>query len=515
MENKFGKVGLLGLIMWVGVAGSVQAFTYPLKMAGSGKNQYLTDQNGTPFMINGDTSWSLIAQATEAEAQAYFDDRAAKGFNVVLINLIEHKFASNAPNTIDGIAPFSKKGDFTTPNEAYFAHADRIIRMAANDGIVVLLAPTYLGYGCGDEGWCSEIKAGGTSMMTSWGQYVGNRYKDFPNIIWLIGADTDPVQNGVADYLRAFVTAVRAVDSNHLFTAHNAPEESALDVWNNSTKDTWLNLNDLYTYSSSYQMAANQYAKTNFKPFYLLETAYENEHSSTTVDNHSQAYWAVLSGGLLGHIFGNCPIWNAGSDSSWCDKSGLNWKTQWQSAGSKTMPLVGKLFMSRPFYKLVPDQSVIKSSNSQGSGYMMSARANDGTFVVLYTPTNKAVTVDMTKISGSSVKVWWFNPTTGAASLSGTFANTGTQAFTPSGSGDWVLVMDDAAQNFSAPGGGSVVQAKPGDANNDGAVDGLDYVIWLNYYGSTTATGPVQGDFNNDKKTDGLDYVVWLNSYGS
>jgi hypothetical protein len=58
------------------------------------------------------------------------------------------------------------------------------------------------------------------------------------------------------------------------------------------------------------------------------------------------------------------------------------------------------------------------------------------------------------------------------------------------------------------------VAAKPGDANGDKVVDGLDYVIWLNNYGGTNVNGAGQGDFNGDHKTDGLDYVIWLNNYG-
>lgn len=53
-----------------------------------------------------------------------------------------------------------------------------------------------------------------------------------------------------------------------------------------------------------------------------------------------------------------------------------------------------------------------------------------------------------------------------------------------------------------------------GDANGDGKVDGLDYVIWLNNYNQQTGNGAKDGDFNTDGKVDGLDYVIWLNSYG-
>jgi hypothetical protein len=52
-----------------------------------------------------------------------------------------------------------------------------------------------------------------------------------------------------------------------------------------------------------------------------------------------------------------------------------------------------------------------------------------------------------------------------------------------------------------------------GDANGDGRVDGLDYMIWLNHYGQANAVGPTQGDFNLDSKVDGIDYVIWLNNY--
>src|SRR3972149_526596 len=56
--------------------------------------------------------------------------------------------------------------------------------------------------------------------------------------------------------------------------------------------------------------------------------------------------------------------------------------------------------------------------------------------------------------------------------------------------------------------------ATPGDANNDGRVDGIDYVIWFNNYGQISQGGSSVGDFNNDTKIDGGDYVIWFNNYG-
>ncbi len=53
----------------------------------------------------------------------------------------------------------------------------------------------------------------------------------------------------------------------------------------------------------------------------------------------------------------------------------------------------------------------------------------------------------------------------------------------------------------------------PGDANGDRKVDGLDYIIWLNNYNTTTDLGPSVGDFNKDRRVDGLDYIIWLTNY--
>jgi len=50
-----------------------------------------------------------------------------------------------------------------------------------------------------------------------------------------------------------------------------------------------------------------------------------------------------------------------------------------------------------------------------------------------------------------------------------------------------------------------------GDANCDGAVDGLDYIEWSNHYHQSGDWG--DGDFTGDGYVDGLDYIVWSNNY--
>jgi hypothetical protein len=53
------------------------------------------------------------------------------------------------------------------------------------------------------------------------------------------------------------------------------------------------------------------------------------------------------------------------------------------------------------------------------------------------------------------VRAWWFDPRDGKATLLGELSNEGERAFTPPDPGealDWVLVLDDAARGYPAPG---------------------------------------------------------------
>jgi hypothetical protein len=450
----------LGLFVSVSLtpAQAIAAPNYPLKLSSNGL--YLVDQANQPFFMNGDSAWSLISQLSQADADTYLSDRARKGFNLVLVNLIEHKFSANAPANLAGQVPFATAGNFSAPIEAYFAHADWVINKAAEKGIVVLLAPIYLGYACGDEGWCDDVKSSSLATMRSYGRYVGNRYKKFPNIIWLIGGDADPVANGVAAKLREFVAGVQEVDTGHLITAHNARGQAAMDIW---ATDSWLDINNIYTSGNEYQAALTQYNRAGAKPFFLLESNYENQAGITSLNLRQQAYWSVLSGGIVGHIFGNCPMWhfNAPSTSSFC--TGSTWQSQLNSTGSTTLSHVGRLFRSRAFYLLVPDQahSVLTAGFQSGTSYAAAARASDGSSVIAYIPTSRTVTINLTQIAGASARAWWFNPRTAAATLINTYPTSGTMSFTPPDSSDWVLVLDNASLNLPAPGTISQAPASP------------------------------------------------------
>jgi|CXWL01.1.fsa_nt_gi hypothetical protein len=424
-----------------------KTFGYPLRIDAT--SRYLVDQNGKPFLLVGDAAWSLFAALSDLDADFYLENRRQLGFTAVLASLIEHQFAAHAPANFYGLTPFTGQ-TFTTPNDAYFAHVDYIVNSAAAKGIVILLDPLYLGSGCGKEGWCAEVQAATPSQMMAWGQYVGNRYKGYDNIVWVIGGDTDPTP--VKSNVQAMVDGILSIDTRHLFTAHNARGDMAITPWVGAG---WLNVNNTYTNGTDYQDAFTAYTISPAKPFFLIESNYENEGPNAQ-GLRAQSYWTVLSGGF-GHVFGNCPIWGFGFTSGFCTST--NWQGQLNGAGSMNMQHFQALFNSRHWQTLVPDTSPLTILTA-GSGtfgnpdYATAAYASDGSSIIVYLPSSRPVTVSGSHLAGSTMTAWWYNPSNGVATQigTGTYPTTGTQSFTPPSSGDWILVLDSMSYSFPSPG---------------------------------------------------------------
>jgi hypothetical protein len=90
-----------------------------------------------------------------------------------------------------------------------------------------------------------------------------------------------------------------------------------------------------------------------------------------------------------------------------------------------------------------------------GRHRFVATRDTEGTYAMVYAPSGRPFGVRMEVIRGPRVNAWWFNPRDGTASVIGTFDNTGERRFVPPAPGellDWVLVLDDAARNYPAPG---------------------------------------------------------------
>ena len=249
-------------------------------------------------------------------------------------SLIEHRYSKKPPLNAAGDPPFTTPGDFSTPNEKYFAHADWVIRKAGEYGIQVLLTPIYLGYVGTDEGWIEELVKLEPEKCLAYGRYLGKRYKDFDNIIWVMGGDRNP--KDVIEKVDLIALGIREFDKRHLFTAHGNSEPSTPEQFGSGG---WLDINSSYSCETVHERLFRDYNHQPVLPTFLIESCYEGEHNSSEVQIRRQAYWAVLCGGF-GHVFGNNPLWHFEGPSLYPVEG--TWQQAMDLPGSREHDALGK-----------------------------------------------------------------------------------------------------------------------------------------------------------------------------
>jgi hypothetical protein len=436
---------------------------YPLKA--SANNRYLVDQNNTPFLMVGDSPQHLIANLSQSEAATFMANRRGYGINTLWINLLcifTDELCNKEAKTFDGIIPFSIPGDLATPNPAYFQRVDDMLAIAARHGMVVLLDPIET------ISWLDILRKNGQAKAFAYGQYLGNRYKDVPNIIWMHGNDFQSWRDGTSTALvQAVARGIRSVDKNHIHTVE-------LDYYTSGSLDDprWaplIELNAAYTYYPTYAQVLKEYNRPNFKPVFMVEANYEFEQNFSTGGGSTgnlrrQEYWTMLSG-ATGQLYGSAHTWRLTK----------GWESKLDTPGVVQLKYMKDLFVTRKWYDLVPDQdrtvmiagydasscivgaaSIRLESAQRLRNYAFiasntcatAARTSDGSLVIAYLPTLRTVTIDMSRLAGATT-ARWYDPTSGDyKNVKGSpFVNWGRRQFQPpgtnsAGDGDWVLVLE-------------------------------------------------------------------------
>ncbi|HYF41383.1 MAG TPA: glycoside hydrolase family 140 protein [Ramlibacter sp.] len=436
----------------------------------SENQRFLVREDGSPFFYLADTAWELLHRLNREETQRYLANRAEKGFTVIQTVVLAEQDGLNTPNAL-GQKPL-EGNDPSRPNEAYFAHVDWVLARAEELGLYVALLPSW-----GDK-WNKSSFGAGPEVFTpenaqAFGRYLGRRYKDRP-VIWVVGGDRPPETDRHREIIRAMAAALREASGGTQLITFHPPGGAGSSQWFHG--DRWLDFHmrqngHVIEFNGRYDQTHADYNKTNpVRPVIDGEPVYEDHPISfrapelgytTAADVRRPLYWNLFAG-AAGHAYGHHSVWQMVAPGRQPVNGPLMpWYDALNAPGAGQMQHGRRLIESRPFLTRVPDDSVIVPSEvapavpGAGSRRFVATRDGSGTYAMVYAPVGRPFSVRMNVIRGARVKAWWFNPRNGKAEAIGEFPNTGQRQFQPPEPGellDWVLVLDDAAQNYPAPG---------------------------------------------------------------
>ena len=425
------------------------------KLQVSENGRYLQYASGDPFFYLGETAWELFHRLNYEEAGLFLENRREKGFTVIQAVILAELDGLNTPSA-NGELPLMDL-DPTRPNEAYFLFVDSVISLAAGKGLFIGLLPTW-----GDKvdrKWGEGPVIFNPENAFAYGAMLGKRYRDFPNIIWIIGGDR-PCR-GNEEVWDAMATGIRSEDTNHLMTFHPTGSRSSSECFQQSG---WLDFNMYQSghsdrYIPNYRKILSDYALSPVKPCMDGEPIYESHPFgwdprngiSGEDDVRRAAYWALFSG-AHGHTYGNHCIWQMWAPGREpVNYPPMSWKEALDLPAAWDMIHVRRLMESRPMLDRYPDPSIIWGSAGGTIDHIAATQGEGYAFVFL--PSNPEVIIDFSRIRGERFRTWWYNPRTGEAVPDRDVEGGSRVAFlTPVSGVDWILVIDDTGYGYPPPG---------------------------------------------------------------
>ena len=427
----------------------------------SENQRFLQFENGKPFFWLGETPWLMPERLNRDEVEFYLKTCHDAGYNMAQVQVLNDVPSYN----IYGVPSHDKSGKLlVSAPYSYWDHLDYIVDMAAQNDI-------YVGLVCI---WGGLVKAGKMTVeqAKTYGTFLANRYKNRPNIIWMIGGD---IQGDIkAEVWETLATTIKQIDKNHLMTYHPRGRYTSAKWW---SKASWI---DFHTFQSGHRRYGQRMGNKDYpipdnteednwmyvdstwaykpiKPVLDDEPIYEeipqglhdaSEPLWKACDVRRFAYWSVFAGSC-GHTYGHNAImqfYRPGCQPSYhCKKS---WTEALNDPGFHQMKYLKHLILAFPYFERVADQSIVEDNGKQYER-LAATRGND--YLLVYNYTSRDMKIDLRKISGDKKKVWWMNAGTGRLTWLGEYDNK-VLTFRPHKTGvgieDGVLIAIDATKDY-------------------------------------------------------------------
>lgn len=415
---------------------------------------YLQYEDGTPFFWLGDTGWELFHRLKKEEIEKYLENREQKGFNVIQAVILAEFDGLIKPNQYREVPLIDL--DPTKPNEKYFELVDWTIQRARNKNMFMGLLPTW-----GDK----VMKLWGKGPMIfnknnaySYGKWLGDRYKAFENIIWILGGDR-PAFNDSVDNREIWRSMAKGIlegtKQTAMITYHPWGEASSTQFW---PDESWLDIHMLQSGHAKNDNPVWEWIKRDrelkpTKPVLDGEPNYEDHPIKWDKKNgyfrdydvRRQCYRSVFSG-ACGVTYGNQAMWQFYSEReepvAYPERT---WIETLDRPGAFQVGYLRKLIEANSPLRRIPDQSIVLEGQGEKEEYITAFRdGRNNDFCMVYLPVGKTFSLDLSFIKSDNVSVTWFDPKNGTTHEMGFVRKKTKTEFTPPTTGfnnDWVLIV--------------------------------------------------------------------------
>ncbi len=454
----------------------------------SSNSRFLQYSDGRPFFWLGDTGWLLPQKLDREATKGYLSRCQQNGYNVVQVQVLNGVPSVNAYGALSNdpqnpwdfsafaapaASPRSASGLSVGayPGLSYWDHMDYIVKTAEANHIYIAMVCI----------WGGLVKGGAMDVegAKAYGRFLAERYKDSPNIIWVIGGD---IQGDVKpEVWTALAETIKSIDKQHLMTFHPRGRHTSAQWW---SKAPWI---DFHMYQSGHRSYGQRMGNKSYpipddteedcwmyvdstwkhnpvKPVIDGEPSYEDIPKGLhfpdgprwrSHDVRRYAYWDVFAG-ACGHTYGHNAIMQMArpGDAIAYSRTSKPWYEAQQDSGYVQMKHLKRLMLMLPYFDRVPDQSIIYKDNGTKYDRLIATRGQD--YALVYNYSGRDMHIDMTRISGQRKNVWWMDAATGELTWIGsypdgrrTFPATVIPNHDEAGIHDGVLIVTDAGKTLS------------------------------------------------------------------
>ena len=442
MNNRIYWIGLVILITVTSVSVGMQ------KLKIGPNNRFLAKEDGEPFVWIGETNW-FFAKLPPNTIDLILEKRSRQGFTVMFVSCRESLY-----NGAGG------PGGINSPNEIWWSYLDDYVEKAEKKNLYVGIT----------LGWWGTAKRNNAKDLYYYGKWVGNRYKDSNNVVWLTLGESGSYKrkDTISDVnLSSLVTGIRDGDTgNKLLTIHadyrrgtSISNDGDLCDFNNWQTSQWNAPTDLArkgpkvgggTVWDAITYDYNKMYDGKPKPTLDSEAKYENNKDfagATAFTIRRRAYYTIFAG-AFGHTYGAGGIWDGLSSNEGVSKNALG---ALNYPGAEDMGHLSSFLhgLGDDILKMRPDQNIIRSPNSDSyDNHIQASVASDRSFALVYSASDAPYTLDLTRLRSKYLSARWYNPSenTFRKDKGSSYNHTSSRKkFDPPGDigagHDWVLVL--------------------------------------------------------------------------